>query len=171
MASHPVPVNARARRPARLATAALLLALGGCALFDTPTVDRGQKVDPEDLRQITVGVSTQADVTALLGSPSARGTFDSDHWYYISGVTRTRPGRTTSVLSQRVVAITFNGNGVVQKVEELTESDARSVQMVQRETPVPGTERTLMQTLFGNIGRLGPGGGGAQGGTGGTTGR
>ncbi len=32
----------------------------------------------------------------------------------------------------------------------------RSVAMVGRETPVPGTERTLLQALFGNIGRVGP---------------
>jgi outer membrane protein assembly factor BamE (lipoprotein component of BamABCDE complex) len=158
------PVNAPDHRPARrLALAALVLLLGGCSLFETPSVDRGHRVDPADLAQITPGVQTRADVQALLGSPSARGTFDDGTWYYISSVTRSRPGRVNTMVSQRVVAISFDRGGVVQRIQELNESDRRDVAMVDRETPVPGNERTFLQTLFGNIGRLGPtqsGGGG-----------
>ena len=35
------------------------------------------------------------------------------------------------------------------------------VTMVSRETPTPGNERTLLQALFGNIGRFGPNPGGS----------
>ncbi|MFT8244442.1 outer membrane protein assembly factor BamE [Roseomonas sp. BN140053] len=146
-----------------------LLALGACSIFEAPPELRGNRVDPDQVKQITPGVQTRQDVTALLGTPSATGTFDQDHWYYISATSRTRPGRVPGVENQRVVAIAFDQAGVVREVRELGENDARNIPVVERQTPVPGTDRTLLQALFGNIGRFngagaasgpeGPGGG------------
>jgi outer membrane protein assembly factor BamE (lipoprotein component of BamABCDE complex) len=166
MARHPAPVNSlrRIRRPA--AALALILALspalGGCSLFEAPRIARGNAPEPEQLSQIVPGVQTRADVAALLGSPSATSTFSDEEWYYISGTTRTRPGQNLSLEDQRVVAIRFNGAGQVAQVRELSQADAREVQVVQRETPVPGNDRTFLQALFGNIGRVGPGMGATQ---------
>jgi outer membrane protein assembly factor BamE (lipoprotein component of BamABCDE complex) len=166
MARHPAPVNSsrRVRRPA--AVLALVLALGGgCSyvpLFDAPRVARGNAPEPEQLSQIVPGVQTRADVAALLGSPSASSTFSDEEWYYISGTTRIRPGQNLALEDQRVVAIRFDASGHVQQVRELNQADAREVQVVQRETPVPGNDRTFLQALFGNIGRVGPGVGATQ---------
>jgi outer membrane protein assembly factor BamE (lipoprotein component of BamABCDE complex) len=144
---------------------AMLLALSGCGwvtdTFGPDPVMRGNRVDPEKLAQITPGVQTRSDVEALLGSPSARGTFDEDNWYYISSQTRMQPGRYLQVEDRRVVAISFNRQGVVSGVRELGEADGRPVEMVSRETPVPGNDRSLLQALFGNLGR--PSMGGSQG--------
>lgn len=160
MARHPRSVNAF-----RLATVLLLaVSLTGCGwIMDRigpDPVQRGNRVDAERLAQITVGVQTRSDVETLLGSPSARGTFDDDHWYYISAQTRTQPGRFLMIEDQRVVAIAFNQQGVVSEIRELTEADGRPVTIVSRETPVPGTERSLLQSLFGNLGRPSMGGAG-----------
>jgi outer membrane protein assembly factor BamE (lipoprotein component of BamABCDE complex) len=54
-----------------------------------------------------------------------------------------------------VVSISFDRRGVVQDIRELKPSDGQDVGMVSRETPVPGTERNMLQALFGNIGRPG----------------
>jgi outer membrane protein assembly factor BamE (lipoprotein component of BamABCDE complex) len=148
----------------RLAPLLLVMALTGCGwVADTlgpAPVQRGNRVDPEKLAQITPGVQTRSDVETLLGSPSARGTFDEDNWYYISAQTRLAPGRYMMVEDRRVVAIAFNRQGVVTGIRELTDADTREVQIVSRETPVPGNERSLLQSLFGNLGRPGVGGGG-----------
>jgi outer membrane protein assembly factor BamE (lipoprotein component of BamABCDE complex) len=154
MARHPRSVNAS------LACLAILL-LGGCGwvtdrLGPAP-VERGNRVSAERLSQITPGVQTRADVETLLGSPSARGTFDEDNWYYISARTRLQPARFLDVEDRRVVAISFNRQGVVSGIRELGEADGRNINVVSRETPVPGNERSLLQALFGNIGRPGVG--------------
>jgi len=153
-------------RPARKVNATVLLfallGLSACGLFDRPRIPRGNAVDQEQLAQIRPGVQTRQDVQALLGSPSARGTFDEENWYYISAHTRVQPGRFLQVEDQRVVAISFDRQGVVRNIREIAQNEGRPVDMVARETPVPGTERSLLQALFGNIGRAAlPTGGGS----------
>lgn len=155
--------------PGTVLALAALLGLAGCSwapsvpgasLFESPRQMRGHAVEDEVLTQITPGVSSRADVETLLGSPSQTGTFDNSVWYYMSSVTRQRPGRTLAIEDQRVVAISFTPAGLVQEVKRFGPEDARDVRVVSRITPSPGNDRTLMQQLFGNIGRLAPGMGG-----------
>jgi outer membrane protein assembly factor BamE (lipoprotein component of BamABCDE complex) len=168
-----VPVSAACARHRRTAARPLLLAaamaLGGCSylpsaavpgvpgagLFESPRQFRGHAVSQDQLGQLTPGVSSRNDVEALLGSPSASGTFDASEWYYISAITHQRPGRTLGIIEQNVVMVRFDGNGTLQEVRRLGLEDGREVQMVDRVTPSPGNERSLMQQLFGNIGRVG----------------
>lgn len=144
-------LRAKRRMSALILLAAL--ALGACEKLAPPPVPRGNRVDSERLSQITKGVQTRGDVLALLGPPTARGTFDEENWFYISGHTQLMPGRYLELRDRVVVAISFDRRGVVQDIRQLKPEDGRDVGMVSRETPVPGTERNLMQALFGNIGR------------------
>lgn len=145
---------------------AVLMATAGCSympsvpglgLFESPRTIRGHQVDDETLAQITPGVTSRADLETLIGSPSVTGTFDDATWYYISGVTRQRPGQTLALEDQRVVAVSFDGRGTVTEVRRVGQEDTRNIAFVSRTTPSPGTERTIMQQLFGNLGRLAPG--------------
>ena len=129
------------------------LALGACERLAPPPVPRGNRVDSERLSQINKGVQTRGDVLALLGPPTARGTFDEENWYYISGQTQVMPGRYLELRDRVVVVLSFDRRGVVQDIRQLKPEDGQGVGMVSRETPVPGTERNMMQALFGNIGR------------------
>jgi outer membrane protein assembly factor BamE (lipoprotein component of BamABCDE complex) len=170
MARHPALVNIRV-----LALLAMP-ALAGCAylpplperprdVFTTPIVNRGHAVTEEQIAQITQGVSTRADVQAVLGSPSQTSTFTDNSWYYISAVTQLRPARTMALRSQRIVVVDFSPAGTVAEIRQIdqTQGDMPRVNFVDRETPSPGNERTLLQALFGNIGRVGPIPGGSAG--------
>ncbi|MBS0640394.1 MAG: outer membrane protein assembly factor BamE [Proteobacteria bacterium] len=123
-----------------------------------PPQVRGNKIDPEQMKELTPGVSTKADVTAVVGSPTAHDTFDDNIWIYISEMTQPRIGRTLGDLSQHVVVMTFDQGGVLRNIEEKTKADALPVSVVARTTPSPGTEASFMQQLLGNIGRFNPGG-------------
>lgn len=157
------PVNAPPRRPHASCAAALalavLLALPACSVFQAPTIQRGNRITEDQLKEITPGVQTKQDVQALLGSPTQTSTFGDNTWYYISSKTRQRPGRALAVMDQETVVVDFDQRGVVREVKRVGEDEARQVEMVSRETPVPGNDRTLLQALFGNIGRFGPGAG------------
>lgn len=152
-----------AHRPTTRTLAFLLpLLLGACGVFQAPVVQRGNRITPDQLAEITPGVQTKADVRAVLGSPTQTGMFGDDEWYYISSTTRQRPAGQLRVSDQQTVVVEFDRGGAVRRVRTLDGADARDVQMVERETPVPGNERTLLQALFGNVGRFGAGALGAQ---------
>ena len=130
------------------------LLVGGCSFFQAQEQLRGNKVDADSLKELVPGTSTKADVTALIGSPTATATFDDNTWLYISEVTRPRIGQREGVLSQHVVVLSFTGQGVLQHVDQLDQDDSIPVTVVARTTPSPGTEASFLQQLFGNIGRF-----------------
>ncbi len=159
-------------------TAARRLSLLGCLLLSVPPLTacswlmpppamRGNKVDAEHLKELVPGTSTKADVTALIGSPTATDTFDSNTWLYISEVTQQRIGRTLGELDQNVVVLTFDEAGTLRTVGTKGKQDALPVAVVARTTPSPGTEASFIQQLLGNIGRFNPTGVATPGGGGG----
>lgn len=134
----------------------LCLSLTACSWIMPPPQTRGNKVDPEQLKELVPGTSTKADVTSLIGSPTQKATFDENSWLYITEVTRPRIGRTLGVLDQDVVVLAFDDRGVLTGVKKYTQADAIPVSVVSRTTPSPGTEASFMQQLVGNIGRYNP---------------
>ncbi len=141
----------------------LAAALPACSVIETPRTFRGNKIDPDQLKELVVGTSTKADVTSLIGSPSARATFDDNSWIYISETTRTRVGRTPGILAQNVTVMSFDQAGVLRGIKLLDQEDSRPVDIVARATPSPGSEASFMQQLLGNVGKFstGPSGLGA----------
>lgn len=150
----------------------LLAALPACSVIETPRTFRGNKVDADQLKELVVGTSTKADVTSLIGSPTARATFDDNRWLYISETTRTRVGRTPGIMAQNVTVLSFDQGGVLRDVKQLGQEDSRPVTVVSRATPSPGSEASFMQQLLGNVGKFsaGPTGAGGSGGSGGSSG-
>ncbi len=133
--------------------------LAGCGLpsFMTfPPQVRGNKVDEALLTQLVPGTSTRADVTALIGTPTARATFDDNTWIYIGEVTKPVIGATNEVLDQQVVVLTFDPQGVLRGIERKSQGDAVPVSVVTRATPAPGNDASFMQQLLGNVGRFSP---------------
>lgn len=137
---------------------ALAILLVGCSLFEYPGQVRGNRVDTDLLKELTPGTSTQADTTALLGSPTAKATFDDNTWIYIGEITRPQIARTNDVMSQEVVVLTFNDQGVLQNVKRMNQKDSLPVSVVNRATPSPGSNASFLQQLLGNVGRFNPGG-------------
>jgi outer membrane protein assembly factor BamE (lipoprotein component of BamABCDE complex) len=135
------------------------VALSGCSVFSSltfPPQTRGNKVDPELLAQLVPGTSTRSDATALIGSPTARATFDDNTWIYIGEVTKPVIAGTQSVENQEVVVLTFDQGGVLQNIERKNQNDAQNVTVVSRTTPSPGNNASIMQQLLGNVGRFNP---------------
>jgi outer membrane protein assembly factor BamE (lipoprotein component of BamABCDE complex) len=144
--------------PTRLVLIPVLLAgcllLGACSFFEAEPTLRGNRVDADQLKELVPGTSTQTDVTSLIGSPTAKATFDDNTWLYITETTRPRIARTPGILDQGVVVLSFNGQGVLQNVKLVGQDDAVPVSVVARTTPAPGTEASFLQQLLGNIGRF-----------------
>ena len=142
----------RARRLRRTLLGCALAAalLAGCA----PQVhQQGHVADPEALAEIRPGVQTRAEVARLLGTPSTVGTFEDTHWYYITRRAETVAFYAPELVDQNITVIAFDENGVVAEISTVTLDEARAIEFAEQETPTHGRELTLLEQLFGNIGR------------------
>ena len=147
-----VPARGRGRRARRTVLGCALAAalLAGCA----PIVhQQGHVSDPEALAQIKPGVQTRAEVARLLGTPSAVGTFEDRHWYYISRRTETEAFNAPELVDQSIIVIAFDESGVVAEVTSVSTEEARAIDPVGEESPTRGRELGLLEQLLGNIGR------------------
>lgn len=137
-------------RPLMALTVAALLA-GGC----TNEVNlRGNAPEAEQLALIQPGAQSREQVIQLLGSPTTVGTFDKKVIYYISQRTQTVTFHAPEVLSRQVVEIVFDKNDRVAAVKTYDLKDGKKIRLVERTTPTPGRQFSVIQQLLGNLGRF-----------------
>lgn len=134
-----------------LAAAAMALLAAGCQ----PTVStHGHEIDTTQLSQIKPGVTSREEVARLLGSPSTKGTFERESWFYISQRNEAKSFYQDKITAQDVVRIDFDANGLVANVSEHGLEMAQAVQPDPNKTRTMGNELTLLQQFVGNIGRF-----------------
>jgi outer membrane protein assembly factor BamE (lipoprotein component of BamABCDE complex) len=140
------------------ALAALPIAALSLASCTSSISTHGHRLDAAALAQIEPGQSVEGDVIQLLGSPSSLATFDDRTWYYVSQRTERHSFYHTTVVSQDVVAIGFDDQGTVSRVDRHDLNGAREIDLVDRETPTSGNEMSVLEQFLGNIGRFNPAG-------------
>lgn len=62
--------------------------------------------------------------------------------------------RATEELERQVVAISFTPQGVVKDIQIMDKSAGRELDIVDRETPTPGKDESILQQMLGNLGRF-----------------
>lgn len=110
--------------------------------------------NPERVAQVQPGAADKLDVSEILGAPSAVANFDASTWYYVSQRSSATAFFKPEIVEQTVLAVRFDDNDLVSSVDRFTLEDGRIVDPVARQTPTAGNELTLLQQLFGNIGRF-----------------
>ncbi|MEO1038052.1 MAG: outer membrane protein assembly factor BamE [Pseudomonadota bacterium] len=142
----------------RRARAALILGAAMSAMLVAacnPTLrTHGFRYTDNEVPTLTPGEDTQSSVLAALGSPSTRGVFEQDTWYYISATREHLAYLRPTTRERRILAVRFAEDGTVSEVEEFGLEDGRVVAFQERETPTRGRELTLLEQLLGNVGRL-----------------
>ena len=152
MSPNPMCANQFAPLRQSLATVALGALLAACA----PTLDqRGNLPRPRPGRTGSGPVThTRDKVSEILGSPSSVATFGEETWYYIARQTGTFAFYEPEVLDQQVIAVAFDEAGMVKSVHTYGMEDAQEIAPIARFTPTGGRELTLLEQIFGNLGRF-----------------
>ncbi len=141
----------RARSALALLLFAAAASLGACS----PRIDqRGNLLDPDAVLAVQPGVQTKDQVAQLLGTPSTIATFDDKTWYYVSKRTETTAFFPPDITDQQVLVVKFDDIDTVEKIQILGMNDAYEIEPVGRITPTYGQRLTILQQLFGNIGRF-----------------
>jgi outer membrane protein assembly factor BamE (lipoprotein component of BamABCDE complex) len=129
------------------AAAAAAIAASGCASTEE-VINNGFVADEQTLALAPVGASRE-QVLISLGSPSSTATFDNEVFYYISQKRERKVAfLKPSLVSQSVLAIYFDKNGVVAKKANYSMQDGKVVDMISRTTPTGGTELTFLQRIL-----------------------
>lgn len=147
-----------------------VLLLGAC----NPTLrNHGYVPNKGKPQEVEASVDTKASVLSRLGNPSIKSTFDENTWYYLSSVRQRLAYLRPITEERRITSITFNDDGQVTKVAEYGIENGQYVNYQDRETPTRGRELSVLEQIFGTLGRIPtdqigndrdiPGGGGGPG--------
>ena len=134
-----------------LAAGASLIALEACS---PARQTYGYIADEELIGAIQPGVDNEISVIAAPCNTTVRSTFDESTWYYISTNTTKRSFFLPKPVKRDILAVNFDGSGVVQDVTRYDLADARSVNPRNAKTPTRGRELGFFEQIFGNIGRF-----------------
>ena len=112
--------------------------------------------NPADIRvhAIKAGKHTKEDVVRLLGSPTSITLFEKESWLYIESKEESFIFFPPKETERRIVKITFNADGVVSKIKELTLADGKDVAIDETATPISGKDLSIADEFIGNFGRF-----------------
>lgn len=142
---------AKSVRIRAIAVLGFAAALAGCE--ETYTL-HGFSPQIADLESIEAGADTRGSVLRKLGRPSSISSFESDNWYYTASTVEKYAFYEPKVIDRKVVAISFDAQGLVTRVGRYGVEDGQVIDLVTRTTPTYGRELTILQQIFGNLGRF-----------------
>ena len=127
-----------------------LAAMSGCG---DRVSSHGHVINESELKQITIGTTTKADIVQLLGQPSFAGAFDTQKLYYSSQV-MLQPVASVKQTQRRVIYIfTLNTNNVLEAIELVDKDDGLTIAHIDDKTPTPGDTFGTLEQVFTNIRR------------------
>jgi len=138
---------------AYLMVAILSLGLAACS----PTFRNHGYIPPEeDLQELVIGIDTRSSVEDVVGPPTAGGVLEGGDYYYVRSTVRTIGPRRPQVVDRQVLAISFDGNDVLDNIERFGLEDGRVVALSRRVTDSDITNVTFIRQLLGGIGQVSP---------------
>lgn len=137
-----------------LAAMICTVAIAGCS---TLYRSHGYVPNEEDLSQITVGVDSRETVADVVGPPTASGVLNDSGYYYVQSRVRHFAYRRPEVVSREVLAITFDGNGIVRNIERFGLQDGKVVELQKRVTDSGSEGGSFLRQLLNNLGNFSAG--------------
>ena len=144
-------LNGAAARLRVMVFGVLLVMVAGCA-----SVYRNHGYVPSDdeLALLDVGQDTRDTVAATVGRPSAAGLLNDVGWYYVQSRWKHYGALAPKEETRQIVAITFTEDGTVENIERFGLEQGRVVALSRRVTDSNIKGLSVLQQLFGSIGRL-----------------
>jgi len=127
-----------------------------CAVTACTPIFRNHGYVPTDdqMSVVSVGVDTRESVQAAIGTPTAGGVLNNQGFYYVTSRFRHNGFLQPEEISREVLAISFDGRGVVSNIERFGLEDGQVVTLSRRVTDDNLPDTTFLRQLFGNIGNF-----------------
>ncbi len=127
-----------------------LLLLSSCS---PKKVTHGLITNDASLEEIAHKKITKSEIREILGTPSAKATFSDDTWYYIIHRTEEFAFYEIESIDQLVIQIKFTEDQRLNSISAFDAKDGKNITINPKTTPSAGSNLTILQQLFGNIGR------------------
>jgi outer membrane protein assembly factor BamE (lipoprotein component of BamABCDE complex) len=138
--------------PKSLHRAGLALLLSCAVAACAPTVQIHGYVPPaSDVARIRPGVDNVTTVEQVLGRPASNGILRDSAWYYVSSTVETFTYHAPQVIDRTVLAVNFDGSGVVRDIQRYGLQDGRIVNLETNVTETSGRQLGILEQLFGNL--------------------
>ncbi|MBU6407658.1 MAG: outer membrane protein assembly factor BamE [Alphaproteobacteria bacterium] len=135
---------------------AMALATGAGAACTPVQRQHGFVADNPATMQVQVGIDTQDTIRARLGTPSTETVFGDATWYYVTSVQESFAFLQPETIERNVLAIGFDPQGVVSRVDRFGLERGQIVNFADAETPTRGRELGILEQILGTIGRGAP---------------
>ena len=144
-------LNGAAARLRIMLLGLILVTVAGCAAVYR---NHGYVPSDDELALIEVGTDTRDTVAATIGRPSAAGLLNDVGWYYVQSRWKHYGALPPKEEDRQIVAITFTEAGVVENVERFGLEQGKVIALSRRVTDSNIKGISVLQQLFGNLGRL-----------------
>ena len=125
-------------------------AIGGCG---DRISSHGHIINENELKQISIGTTTRADVLDMLGQPSFKAAFNTQKLYYSSQVMLQPVASTKQTQSRMTYIFTFNDEKILQSIDLIDQEDGLRVAHIDDKTPTPGDTFGVLEQIFSNLKR------------------
>ena len=144
-------LNGAAARLRIMVLGLILVAVTGCAAVYR---NHGYVPSDEELALLEVGKDSRDTVAAAIGRPSAAGLLNDVGWYYVQSRWKNYGALPPKEETRQVVAITFTEAGVIENIERFGLEKGRVIALSRRVTDNNIKGISVLQQLFGSLGRL-----------------
>ncbi len=140
----------------KVSAATLVIAGLSSGCVQEKVFNHGPVITQDQLDLVPTG-SSQEQVLLALGSPSSRGQFGNDVFYYISQQrVKTYRFEKPKLVDQKVLAVYFDEEQTVSRVANYGLQDGKVFDFVSRTTPTGGADVSFLgQLLRGSSGKSG----------------
>jgi outer membrane protein assembly factor BamE (lipoprotein component of BamABCDE complex) len=133
----------------------VLLTVSSCS---NDLENKGYVTKFSDFSKIKAGTSTKQDVISTLGSPTTTSLFGKETWFYLGKEQTKETFYEPETKNYDGYEIAFDESGIVSKISRKGKEDLKEFEIAEDYTKTTGNEITVLQQLFGNLGKFNPAG-------------
>ena len=125
-------------------------------IFSTSCVNKkivnGQIPDGEMLTKLRLNEDNKQVIDQLLGSPSFKGEFGDNSYYYFSTISDKIAFLEPDVIEQKIIQLKFDDKDILDKIYLYEKNDSKEILMSSNFTKTTGREISILEQMISNFG-------------------
>ena len=112
----------------------------------------GQLPDGEMLAKLRLNEDNKQVIDQLLGSPSFKGEFGDNSYYYFSSISDKIAFLEPDLIEQKIIQLKFDDTDILNKIYLYKKNDSKEIIMSSNFTKTTGREISILEQMISNFG-------------------